>query len=221
MLQMVNSKLQAGTLYVKFSKCHLICVCFVRYVLFWQTVFRPDITVMVDWALKINYLSIYPSNVFSVCRFVSTIFCCMRWINDQFYRFLCCCKPVQCVCRCVCMSCVCERERERERERSNCYFKFLYTCTIVGTVIAWNSCFTVLMSVLNFLVEKKCFGYLFLHIFLSSSWHLMHFLTWKPERWHFPRHCLIFTGSCGPYETQEDTKLQIILWTTWNFSMKF
>ena len=24
--------------------------------------FRPDITVMVDWALKINYLSIYPIN---------------------------------------------------------------------------------------------------------------------------------------------------------------
>ena len=29
-------------------------------ILFWQTVFHPDITIMVDWALKINYLiSIY------------------------------------------------------------------------------------------------------------------------------------------------------------------
>ena len=29
------------------------------YILFWQTVFRPDITAMVDWALKINYLCIW------------------------------------------------------------------------------------------------------------------------------------------------------------------
>ena len=38
---------------------------FIKYVLFWQTEFRPDITVMVDWALKINYLSIYLSTYLS------------------------------------------------------------------------------------------------------------------------------------------------------------
>ena len=32
---------------------------YLKYVLFWQTVFHPDITIMVDWALKINCLSIY------------------------------------------------------------------------------------------------------------------------------------------------------------------
>ena len=29
---------------------------------------RPDITVMVDWALKTNYLSIYPSNILFLKR---------------------------------------------------------------------------------------------------------------------------------------------------------
>ena len=58
---------------------------FLLRLLFEQTVFRPDITVMVDWALNINYLSSFVGAVLFFWTFLlfSLAFLCLLFLSSS------------------------------------------------------------------------------------------------------------------------------------------